>query len=109
MPRLLSSPFYAEYLMQNSRLDQSQAGIKTAGRSIDSLRHADGTTLMGAGEEQLKNGLMRVKEEREKAGLKLNIQETKATGSVVHRREELALTETSLTLQRVLRKRNLFY
>ena len=66
-------------------------------------------TLMAESKEELKSLLMRVKEEREKAGLKLNIQETKATGSVVHRREELALTETSLTLQRVLRKRNLFY
>ena len=95
--------------MQNAGLHEAQAGLKIAGRNINNLRYADGTTVMGEIEEELKSLLMRVKEEREKAGLKLNIQETKATGSVVHRREELALTETSLTLQRVLRKRNLFY
>ena len=66
--------FYAEYLMQNSRLDESQAGIKTAGRSTNNLRYADDTTLMVEREEELKNHLMRVKEESEKAGLKLNIQ-----------------------------------
>ena len=84
-------------------------GIKIAGRNTSNLRYVDDTTLMTESEKELKSLLMKVKEEREKAGLKLNIQETKATGSVVHRREELALTETSLTLQRVLRKRNLFY
>ena len=95
--------------MQNAGLDEAQAGIKIAGRITNNLRYTDDTTLMAESKEELKSLLMKVKEEREKAGLKLNIQETKATGSVVHRREELALTETSLTLQRVLRKRNLFY
>ena len=60
--------------MQNAGLDESQAGIKIAGRHINNLRHADGTTLMAEIEEELKSLLMRVKEESEKAGLKLNIQ-----------------------------------
>ena len=62
--------------MQNDRLDESQTGIKTAGRNTDSLRYADDTTLMAESEEELKSFLMKVKEEREKAGLKLNIQKT---------------------------------
>ena len=60
--------------MQNAGLDESQAGIKIAGRHINNFRHADGTTLMAEIEEELKSLLMRVKEESEKAGLKLNIQ-----------------------------------
>ena len=60
--------------MQNARLDESQAEIKTAGRNINKLRYADDTTLMAESEEELKNLLMKVKEESEKAGLKLNIQ-----------------------------------
>ena len=60
--------------MWNARLDESQVGIKIARRNINNLRYADGTTVMGEIEEQLKSLLMRVKEEREKAGLKLNIQ-----------------------------------
>ena len=60
-----------------SRLDKSQAGIKFAGRNINNLRYADDTTLMAESEEELKNFLMRVKEESEKAGLKLNIQKSK--------------------------------
>ena len=63
--------------MWNARLDESQAGIKTAARNISSLRYADDTTLMAESEEELKSLLMKVKEESEKAGLKLNIQKTK--------------------------------
>ena len=62
--------------MWNTRLDESQAGIKTAGRSIINLRYTDDTTLMAEREEELKSLLMKVKEENEKAGLKLNIQKT---------------------------------
>ena len=64
---------YAEYIMQNARLDESQAAINTAGRNINNLRYADDTTLMTESKEELKSLLMRVKEESEKAGLKLNI------------------------------------
>ena len=63
--------------MQNARLDEAQAGIKIAGRNINNLRYADNTTFMAESEEELKNLLMKVKEESEKVGLKLNIQETK--------------------------------
>ena len=63
--------------MQNGRLDESQAGIKVAGRSISNLRYADDTTLMAESKEELKSLLMKVKEESEKAGLKLNIQKIK--------------------------------
>ena len=59
--------------MQNARLDEAQAGIRTAGRNINNLIHADDTTLMAESEEKLKNFLMKVKEDSEKAGLKLNI------------------------------------
>ena len=65
---------YAEYLMQNAGLDEAQAGIKIAGRIINNLIYADGTTLMAEGEEELKSLLMKVKEQSEKAGLKLNMQ-----------------------------------
>ena len=68
---------YADYIMQNARLDEAQAGIKIAGRNINDLRYADGTTLMAESEEELKNLLMKVKEESEKAGLKLSIQKAK--------------------------------
>ena len=68
---------YAEYIMQNARLDEAQVGIKTAGRKINNLRYADDTILMAESEEELKSLLMKVKEESEKAGLKLNIQKTK--------------------------------
>ena len=67
--------------MQNARLDEVQAGIKIAGRSIKKLRYADDTTLMAESEEELKSLLMKVKEESEKAGLKLNIQKTKIMAS----------------------------
>ena len=67
--------------MQKSRLDETQAGIKIAGRDINNLRYADDTTLMAESEEELKSLLMKVKEESEKAGFKLNIQKTKIMGS----------------------------
>ena len=67
---------HAEYLMRNTWLDEAQAGIKIAGRNINNLRYADVTTLMAESEEELKSLLMRVKEESETAGLKLNIQKT---------------------------------
>ena len=63
--------------MWNARLDETQAGLKIAGRNINNLRYADDTTLMAESEEELKNFLMKVKEKTEKAGLKLNIQKTK--------------------------------
>ena len=68
---------YAEYIMRNTGLDEAQAGIKIAGRNINNLRYADDTTLMAESEEELKSLLMKVKEESEKVGLKLNIQKTK--------------------------------
>ena len=73
--------FYAEYIMRNAGLEEAQAGIKIAGRSINNLRYADDITLMAESEEELKSLLMKVKEESEKAGLKLNIQKTKIMAS----------------------------
>ena len=67
--------------MRNARLEEAQAGIKTAGRNINNLRYADDTTLMAESEEELKSLLMKVKEESEKADLKLNIQKTKIMAS----------------------------
>ena len=67
--------------MRNAGLEEAQAGIKTAGRKISNLRYADDTTLMAESEEELKSLLMKVKEEREKVGLKLNIQKTKIMAS----------------------------
>ena len=72
--------FNAENIMQNARLDEAQAGVKIAGRNISNLRYADDTTLMAESEE-LKSLLMKVKEESEKAGLKLNIQKMKIKAS----------------------------
>ena len=72
---------YAEYITQNVRLDEAQAGIKIAGRNINNLRYADDTTLMAETEEELKSLLRKVKEESEKVGLKLNIQKTKIMAS----------------------------
>ena len=69
--------FYAEYIMRNAGLDESQTGIKTARRNISNITYADDTTLMAENEEELKSLLMGVKEESEKAGLKLSIQKTK--------------------------------
>ena len=71
---------YAEYIMRNAGLEEAQAGIKIAGRNINNLRYADDTTLMAENEE-LKSLLMKLKEESEKVGLKLNIQETKTMAS----------------------------
>ena len=68
---------YAEYIMRNAGLEEAQAGIKIARRNINNLRYADNTTLMAESEEELKSLLMKVKEESEKVGLKLNIQKTK--------------------------------
>ena len=77
----ISSPYlfnlYAEYIMRNAGLEEAQAGIKITGRSINNLRYADDTILMAESEEELKTFLMKVKEESEKVGLKLNIQKTK--------------------------------
>ena len=69
--------FYDEYIMRNAKLDEAQTGIKIAGRNINNLRYADKTTLIAESEEELKSLLMKVKEESEKAGLKLNIHKTK--------------------------------
>ena len=72
---------YVEYINWNDVLDEAQAGIKTAGRNINNLRYSDDTTLMAESEEELKSLLMKMKEESEKAGLKLNIQKTKIMAS----------------------------
>ena len=74
--------FYKEYIMQNAGLDEAQAGIKIARRNIHNLRYADDTTLMAESEEELKSLLMKVKEESEKAGLKLNIQKQRSWHTV---------------------------
>ena len=74
-------PIYAEYIMRNAGLEETQAGNKIAGRNINNLRSADDTTLMAESEEELKSLLMKVKEESEKVGLKLNIQKTKIMAS----------------------------
>ena len=79
------SPFlfnlYAEYIMRNIGLEEAQVGIKIVGRNINNLRYADDTTLMAESEEELKSLLIKVKEEREKVGLKLNIQKTEIMAS----------------------------
>ena len=82
--------------MQNAGLDEVQAGIKIAGRNIHNLRYADDTTLMAESEEELKSLLMKVKEEREKVGLKLNIQKTKimASGPITSRQVDGKTVET---------------
>ena len=72
---------YAEYITQNARLDEAQAGIKIAGKNINNLRYVDDTNLMAESEDGLKSLLMRVKEESEKVGLKINIQKTKIMAS----------------------------
>ena len=72
---------YAEHIMKNARLDEAQGGIKNAGKSITNLRYADGTTFIAEGKEKLKSPLMKVKEESEQVGLKLNIQKTKFMAS----------------------------
>ena len=73
--------FYAEYVMRNAGLEETQAGIKIAGRNTNNLSYADDTTLMAESEEELNSLLMKVKEESEKVGLKLNIQQTKIMAS----------------------------
>ena len=72
---------YAEYKMRNAGLEEAQAGFKIAGRNINNLRYADDTTLMAQSKEELKSLLIKVKEESEKVGLKLNIQKTKIMAS----------------------------
>ena len=72
---------YAVYIMRNAGLEEAQAGIKITRRNINNLRYADDTTLMAENEDELKNLLMKVKEESEKVGLKLNIQKTKTMAS----------------------------
>ena len=72
---------YADYIMRNAGLDEAQAGIKTARRNTNNFRYADDTTLMAESEEELKSLLMKVKEESDKVGLKLNIQKTKVMAS----------------------------
>ena len=74
--------FYAEYIMRNAELEETQAGIKIARRNINNLRYADDTTLTAESEEELKSLLMKVKEESEKVGSKLNIQKMKIMASV---------------------------
>ena len=76
---------YAEYIMRNTGLEEAQVGIKIAGRNINNLRYADDTTLMAESEEELKSLLMKVKDESEKVGLKLNIQKMKimASGPII--------------------------
>ena len=79
--------FYSEYIMRNAGLEEVQVGIKIAGRNINNLRYADDTTLMAESEEELKSLLMKVKEESEKVGLKLNIQNTNVmeSGPITYR------------------------
>ena len=76
---------YAECIIRNAGLDEAEVGIRIAGRNINNLRYADDTTLMAESEEELKSLLMKVKEESEKVGLKLNIQKTKimASGPII--------------------------
>ena len=76
--------FCAEYIMRNAGLEKAEAGIKIAGRNINNLGYADDTTLMAESEEELKSHLMKVKEESEKVGLKLNIQKTKIMAPSLH-------------------------
>ena len=87
---------YAEYITRNARLDDAQAEIKIAGRNNNNLRHADDTTLMAESEEELKSLLIKVKEESEKVGLKLNIQKTKiiASGPITSRQIDGEIMET---------------
>ena len=88
--------FYAEYIRRNAGLEDAQDGIKIAGRNISNLRYADDTNLMAESEEELKSLLMKVKEESEKVGLKVNIQKTKimASGSITSWEIDGATVET---------------
>ena len=87
---------YAEYIMRNAGLEEAQAGIKIASRNINNLRYADDTTVMAEIEEELKNLLMKVKEESEKVSLKLNIQKAKimASGPITSRQRDGETVET---------------
>ena len=87
---------YAEYIMRNAGLEEAQAGIKIAGRNISNLRYADDTTLVMERKEELKSLLIKVKEESEKAGLKLNIQKTKImiSGHIISWQIDREPTET---------------
>ena len=87
---------YAEYILRNPGLEETQAGIKIAWRNINNLRYTDDTTLMAESEEELKSLLMKVKEESEKVGLKLNIQTTKimASGPITSREIDGETVET---------------
>ena len=87
---------YAEYIMRSTGLDEAHAGIKIAGRNINNLRYADDTTLMAESEKELKSLLVKVKEESEKVGLKLNIQKTKimASGPIASRQIDGETVET---------------
>ena len=92
--------FYAEYIMRNAGLEEAQAGIKIAGKNINYLRYADGTTLMEEGEEELKSLLMKVKEESEKVGLILNIQKMKimASGPITSKQTDGETMETAIAI-----------
>ena len=87
---------YAEYIMRNAGLEEAQAGIKIAGRNVNNLTNADDTTLMAESEGELKSLLMKVKEESEKVGLKLNIQKTKimASGPIISWQKDGETVET---------------
>ena len=87
---------HAEYIVQNAGLDEAQARIKIAGRNINNLKYADDTTLMAESKEELKSLLMKVKEESEKVGLKLNIRKTKimASGPITSRQIDGETMET---------------
>ena len=87
---------YAEYIMRNAGLDEAQAGIKIAWRNINTLRYADDTTLMAESEDELKSLLIKVKEESEKVGLKLNTQKTKlmASGPITSWKIDCKMVET---------------
>ena len=88
--------FYAEYIMRNAGLDEAQAGIKIAGRNTNNLRYADDNTLMAESKEELKSLLLKVREDSEKVGLKLNIQKTKmmASGSITSWQIDVETAET---------------
>ena len=84
----------AEYIMRNTGLDEAQAGIKIVGRNINNLRYADDTSLMAESKEELKSLLMKVKEDSEKAGLKLNIQKLMASGPITSQQIDGETVET---------------
>ena len=95
--------FYAEYIMRNAGLEEAQAGIKIAGRNINHLRYADDTTLMAESEEELKSFLMKVNEESEKVGLKLNIQKTKIMASGPNTSWEIDVETVEIVADFILR------